>query len=51
MITLKNINTAIVAAETIITTYKIMVKTFKWFEKHHGNNNKTNLIRPIIKGI
>ena len=54
MISLKQINTFLTVAGTAATTFEIMMKTFKWYEKHHGNKKKEkneNLSRPIIKGL
>lgn len=56
MISLKQINTILTVAGTAATTFEIMMKTFKWYEKHHGNKkskkkNKEDHSRPIIKGL
>lgn len=40
--------TAIIAA--VGTTYDVMIKTFKWFEKRHKKENTKDMSRPIIKG-
>jgi hypothetical protein len=54
MISLKQINTILTVAGTAATTFEIMMKTFKWYEKHHGSKkkeNKEDFSRPIIKGL
>jgi hypothetical protein len=46
-------NLIVTIGGTIITVGEAMYKTFKWYEKKHGNktNTNTNITRPIIKGI
>jgi hypothetical protein len=54
MISLKQINTLLTVAGTAATTFEIMMKTFKWYEKHHGSKKKEkkeDFSRPIIKGL
>lgn len=55
MISLKQINTLLTVAGTAATTFEIMMKTFKWYEKYHGKKKKEekkeDLSRPIIKGL
>lgn len=49
---LKGINTAIAVVSAVGSTFGVMYKTFKWFEKKHGNKNKKeDYSRPVIKGI
>jgi len=35
MISLKQVNTVLTAIGTAITTFEIMMKTFKWYENKH----------------
>ena len=54
MISLKQINTILTVAGTAATTFEIMMKTFKWYEKIHGKKKKEkkeDYSRPIIKGL
>ena len=44
----KTINTLVAVVTAVGTTYDIMMKTFKWFEKRHKKEN--TISRPIIKG-
>ena len=51
MVILKKIDTIITVIGAAVSTYQIMEKTFKWYEKKHGKrNNSENITRPIIKG-
>lgn len=48
---LKKIDTIITVAGAVVSTYQLMIKTFKWYEKKHGKrNDKKYITRPIIKG-
>lgn len=54
MITLKQVNSIVTVVGTAITTFEVMMKTFKWYEKLHGKKkkeNKKDFSRPIIKGL
>jgi len=53
MISLKQINTLLTVVGTAATTFEIMMKTFKWYEKkkRKKEKNKKDLTRPIIKGL
>ena len=46
---LKKIDTAITAIGLAASAYDIMQRTFKWYEKKHGNK-KEEISRPIVKG-
>ena len=51
MITLKQVNSVMAVVGTAVTTFELMVKTFKWYEKLHGKKKKKeDFSRPIIKG-
>ena len=52
MITLKQVNSVMAVVGTAVTTFELMVKTFKWYEKLHGKKKekKEDFSRPIIKG-
>jgi len=52
MISLKQINTLLTVLGTAATTFEIMMKTFKWYEKKRGKKDKQkkDITRPIIKG-
>ena len=53
MITLKQLNSAMAVVGTAVTTFEVMMKTFKWYEKLHGKKKKEkkeDFSRPIIKG-
>lgn len=52
MISLRQINTILTVAGTAATTFEIMMKTFKWYEKIHTKKKekKQDFSRPIIKG-
>ena len=52
MISLKQINTLLTVVGTAATTFEIMMKTFKWYEKtHKKKDKKEDLTRPIVKGL
>ena len=53
MISLKQINTILTVVGTAATTFEVLMKTAKWFEKKHGKKekNKEDYSRPIIKGV
>ena len=40
MITFKQFNSFITIVGTAITTFELMMKTFKWYEKLHGKKEK-----------
>lgn len=47
----KKINTIMTVVGVVVSTYQLMEKTFKWYEKKYGKrNNSENITRPIIKG-
>jgi hypothetical protein len=50
---INGVNLALTVGGTAVTVGEVMYKTFKWYEKKHGNktNTNTNITRPIIKGI
>lgn len=49
---LKGFNTILTVGSIAITSFELMMKTFKWFEKLHGKKKeKEDFSRPIIKGI
>jgi len=49
---LKGFNTILTVGSIAMTSFELMMKVFKWYEKRHGKkNNKDSLTRPIIKGI
>lgn len=49
---LNKFNTILTVAGTAATTFEIMIKVFKWYEKRHGKKNKKeDFSRPIIKGV
>lgn len=51
MITFKQINSIMAVVGTAVTTFELMTKTFKWYEKLHGKKEaKQDFSRPIIKG-
>ena len=46
--------TVVAVSSTVLTVIGVMEKTFKWYERKHGRNNKDKdqpLARPIIKGV
>jgi hypothetical protein len=48
---LKKIDTIITVVGAAVSTYQLMEKTFKWYEKKYSKrNNSGNITRPIIKG-
>ena len=50
----KHFGTALTVIGAAATVFDVMMKTFKWYEKHHGNKKKEkkeDLSRPIIKGL
>lgn len=48
---LKKIDTIITVVGAAVSTYQLMTKTFKWYERKYGNGkDKKNITRPIIKG-
>jgi hypothetical protein len=49
MINTKQINSIMSVIGTAITTFEIMMKTFKWYENKH-KKKKEDYSRPIIKG-
>ena len=52
MVSLKQINTLLTVVGTAATTFEIMMKTFKWYEKtHKKKDKKEDLTRPIVKGL
>jgi len=49
---LKGFNTILTVGSIAMTSFELMMKVFKWYEKRHGKkNNKDSLTRLIIKGI
>jgi hypothetical protein len=53
MISLKQVNTILTVVGTAATTFEVLMKTAKWFEKKHGKKDKKkeDYSRPIIKGV
>lgn len=53
MLTTKQINSVMTIVGTAITTFEVMMKTFKWYEKIHGKKKekKEGNSRVIIKGL
>ena len=48
---LKKIDTIITVVGAAVSTYQLMTKTFKWYERKYGKGkNKKDITRPIIKG-
>ena len=48
---LKKIYTIITVVGAAVSTYQLMAKTFKWYERKYGNGkDKKDITRPIIKG-
>ena len=47
---LKKLDNTITVIGLATSAYEMMHKTFKWYEKKHGNKNK-EISRPIIKGV
>jgi hypothetical protein len=48
---LKGLNTVITIGGIAVTSFELMIKAFKWYEKRHGKKKKEDFSRPIIKGI
>ena len=51
---LKGLNTILTIGGFAVTSFELMMKAFKWYEKHHGKkkkDKKEDFSRPIIKGI
>ena len=50
---LKQINTIMTVVGIATTTFDLMIKTFKWYEKLHGKkkSEEKDCSRPIIKGM
>jgi hypothetical protein len=48
---LKGFDTIIAVGTLAISSFELMMKAFKWYEKRHGKNKKEDYSRPIIKGI
>ena len=44
------INTIMSVVGAVATTYELMNKTFKWYEKKYGNKPQKEITRPIVKG-
>ena len=53
MANLKQINSIMAVVGTAFTTFELMMKTFKWYEKLHGKKEekKEDFSRPIVKGF
>lgn len=47
---LKKINPITIITTLAVGTFKTMVWTFKWYEKHHRKKGEIPS-RPIIKGV
>jgi hypothetical protein len=48
---LKKINTVVTIASIAGTSFELMYKTFKWYEKkHRKSKGKEQIARPVIKG-
>lgn len=47
---LKKINTTITVIGLVTSTYEIMQKTFKWYNKKYSKKEKKEISKPIIKG-
>lgn len=53
MINLKQFNTILTVGGIAMTSFELMMKGFKWYEKLHGKkkkDKKEDFSRPIIKG-
>lgn len=48
---LKGLDTIIAVGTLAISSFELMMKAFKWYEKRHGKKKKEDYSRPIIKGI
>ena len=48
---LKELDTIIAVGSFAVTSFELMMKAFKWFEKRHGKKKKEDYSRPIIKGL
>ena len=50
---LKQINTIMTVVGIATTTFDLMIKTFKWYEKLHGKkkSEEKDYSIPIIKGM
>lgn len=48
---IKKIDTAITIIGIVTYTFDIMHKTFKWYEKKHGDKKREEISRPIVKGV
>ena len=47
---LKKIDTIITVVGAAVSTYQLMTKTFKWYERKYGKGkDKKDITRPIIK--
>jgi hypothetical protein len=55
MISLKQVNTILTVVGTAATTFEVLMKTAKWYEKVHGKkkdkSKEKDYSRPIIKGV
>lgn len=53
MISLKQINTLLTVVGTAATTFEVLMKTAKWYDKKYGKKKekKEDYSRPIIKGV
>ena len=48
---LKKIDTIITVVGAAVSTYQLMTKAFKWYERKYGKGkDKKDITRPIIKG-
>ena len=47
---LKQLNTILTIGGIVATSFELMMKTFKWYEKQYGKK-KDDFSRPIVKGI
>ena len=50
---LKGLDTIIAVGTLAMSSFELMMKTFKWYEKLHGKKKKEkkqDFSRPIIKG-
>lgn len=49
---LKKLNAIVTIASIAGTSFELMYKTFKWYDKKHNKDKKRQEIaRPIIKGV
>lgn len=49
----KTFDTVLTVVGLVATTFEVMIKTFRWYEKRHNKKKekKEDYSRPIIKGV